>query len=100
MEYLIAAIVIMVILLSLSIIAFIGAIKTKNWVCIILGTICVIMSIVGGIAIISEIKNIQPEPTAIDVYRGSDKLEKITELEITSVDGVPTDTFVVVILKK
>lgn len=31
----------------------------------------------------------EPEPTAIDVYRDN------TELEITSVNGVPTDTVVV-----
>ena len=31
----------------------------------------------------------EPKPSAIDVYRGN------TELEITSVNGVPTDTVVV-----
>ena len=31
----------------------------------------------------------KPKPSAIDVYRGN------TELEITSVNGVPTDTVVV-----
>lgn len=31
----------------------------------------------------------EPQPSAIDVYRGN------TELEITSVNGVPTDTVVV-----
>lgn len=31
----------------------------------------------------------KPKPTALDVYRGN------TELEITSVNGVPTDTIVV-----
>ena len=31
----------------------------------------------------------EPTPTALDVYRGN------TELEITSVNGVPTDTVVV-----
>ena len=31
----------------------------------------------------------EPKPTALDVYRGN------TELEITSVNGVPTDTVVV-----
>ena len=39
-----------------------------------------------------EILNVhieEPIPTAIDVYRGN------TELEITSVNGVPTDTVVV-----
>lgn len=32
---------------------------------------------------------IEPKPSALDVYRGK------TELEITSVNGVPTDTVVV-----
>ena len=31
----------------------------------------------------------EPTPTALDVYRGN------TELEITSVNGIPTDTVVV-----
>ena len=31
----------------------------------------------------------EPKPSAIDVYRGN------TELEITSVNGIPTDTVVV-----
>ena len=31
----------------------------------------------------------EPAPTALDVYRGN------TELEITSVNGVPTDTVVI-----
>jgi hypothetical protein len=33
--------------------------------------------------------HIKPKPTALDVYRGN------TELEITSVNGIPTDTVVV-----
>ena len=33
--------------------------------------------------------HINPKPTALDVYQGN------TELEITSVNGVPTDTVVV-----
>ena len=37
------------------------------------------------VAIITE----KPSPSALDVYRGN------TELEITSVNGVPTDTVVV-----
>lgn len=42
------------------------------------------------IAIIIAIKNIEePKPTALDVYRGN------TELKITLVDGIPTDTVVV-----
>lgn len=32
---------------------------------------------------------IEPKPSALDVYRGK------TELEITSVNGIPTDTIVV-----
>lgn len=32
---------------------------------------------------------VEPKPTALDVYRGN------TELEITSVNGIPTDTVVV-----
>lgn len=41
-------------------------------------------------AIIIAIANIQePKPTALDVYRDN------TELKITSVNGIPTDTIVV-----
>lgn len=49
----------------------------------------------GGIAILSAFEiyllvNItNPTPSALDVYRGK------TELEITSVNGIPTDTVVV-----
>lgn len=32
---------------------------------------------------------IEPKPTALDVYRGN------TELKVTSVNGIPTDTVVV-----
>lgn len=70
-------------------------IKSKDWFNVILGSIflivCiyVIKCIIAEIIVISEIKNTQPEPTAIDVYRG------LTELEINSVNGVPTDTIVV-----
>lgn len=35
------------------------------------------------------INNSEPMPTALDVYRGN------TELKITSVNGIPTDTVVV-----
>ncbi len=42
------------------------------------------------IAVLIRGSNIsEPKPTALDVYRGN------TELEITSVNGVPTDTVVV-----
>ena len=50
----------------------------------------------GGIAILITIEVYlladiigKPKPSALDVYRGN------TELEITSVNGVPTDTVVV-----
>ena len=50
----------------------------------------------GGVAILMVIESIlladiigKPKPSALDVYRGN------TELEITSVNGVPTDTVVV-----
>ena len=50
----------------------------------------------GGIAILMTIEVYlladiigKPKPSALDVYRGN------TELEITSVNGVPTDTVVV-----
>lgn len=41
------------------------------------------------IAINMSSTHINPKPTALDVYRGN------TELRITSVNGVPTDTVVV-----
>ena len=40
--------------------------------------VCLVSNIIGG-----------PVPSALDVYRGN------TELEITSINGVPTDTAVV-----
>ena len=50
----------------------------------------------GGMAILMTIEVYlvadiigKPKPSALDVYRGN------TELEITSVNGVPTDTVVV-----
>ena len=50
----------------------------------------------GGIAILMTIEVYlladiigKPKPSALDVYRGN------TELEITSVNGVPTDSVVV-----
>ena len=82
---LIVALVVIEIVLILSIIALIVDITIKNHFHIILKSIFVITCIVIEIIIISEIKNVQPEPTAI-------------ELEITSVNGVPQDT--VVIFKK
>ena len=41
------------------------------------------------IVLIVVVNTCRTEPTALDVYRGN------TELEITSVNGVPTDTVVV-----
>lgn len=89
MAGLIIALVCVSIALILVIILLIDGIKSKDWFDIIMGSIFVIISIVCEIIIISKIKNTPPEPTAIDVYRG------LTELEITSVNGVPTDTIVV-----
>ena len=50
----------------------------------------------GSVAMLMTIETIliadiigEPKPSAIDVYRGN------TKLEITSVNGVPTDTVVV-----
>jgi hypothetical protein len=77
------------ILLIIVSIVLICSIKSKDWFNVILGSIYVIVCIVIEIALILEIKNTPPEPTAIDVYRG------LTELEITSVNGVPQDTIVV-----
>lgn len=42
-----------------------------------------------GVVLIIRINTLKVTPTALDVYRGN------TELEITSVNGVPTDTVVV-----
>ena len=50
----------------------------------------------GGVVILMVLEAIlladiigKPKPSALDVYRGN------TELEITSVNGIPTDTIVV-----
>lgn len=53
----------------------------------ILGVFIIILSI-AEILMIFDISN-EPKPKAIDVYRNK------TELEITSVNGVPRDTVVV-----
>lgn len=45
--------------------------------------------LVVAITLIVCINMSEPTPTALDVYRGN------TELEITSVNGIPTDTTVV-----
>ena len=42
-----------------------------------------------AVVLIVSINILEPIPTALDVYRGN------TELKITSVNGVPTDTVVV-----
>ena len=72
-----------------SIIIAIYGIKVKDYFNAIAGSIVAIMCVIIGIVVIPEMKNIQPEPTALDVYRG------LTELEITSVNGVTKDTIVV-----
>jgi membrane protein YdbS with pleckstrin-like domain len=72
-----------------SIIIAIYSIKVKTYFHAIAGSIVAIICVIIGIVVIPEMKNIQPEPTALDVYRG------LTELEVTSVNGVPKDTVVV-----
>lgn len=96
----IALVVIGIVFIASILLLLIEGIKTKEWFFIILGSLSAITFSTMGIFMILSEKNVQPEITAIDVYRGLDKLEKITELEITSVNGVPTDTLVVVVLKK
>lgn len=49
----------------------------------------VILSGIGVFILLTVFIPVEPLPTAIDVYRNK------TELEITSVNGVPTDTVVV-----
>lgn len=89
MEGLIIVSFVLGIISILLIILLIDSIKSKNWFDIIMGGIFLIISICFEIVIISVIINTPPEPTALDVYRG------LTELEITSVNGVPKDTVVV-----
>ena len=84
----IAAVIISVMLLVLMIVLIYNIYK-ENSVCVILASICIIMSTGALIYVTSEIDDISSEPTALDVYRG------LTELEITSVNGVPQDTVVV-----
>lgn len=64
-------------------------IKRKDWDDVIFLSVFSFPLIVFEIALILGIINVQYEPTAIDVYRG------LTELEVTSVNGVPKDTVVV-----
>ena len=54
------------------------------------GSIATLMTI--EVCLLADIIG-EPKPSALDVYRGN------TELEITSVNGVPTDTVVVFIEK-
>lgn len=100
MGILIAALVVIGIVFIMSIILLIEGIKIKKWFFIILGSLSVIAFGTMEISTILNAKNVQPETTSIDVYRDLDELEKITELEITLVNGVPTDTLVVIVLKK
>lgn len=89
MEVLIVGLVIIGIILITSIIIVIYCIILKDWFDMTMGSIYAIVSGIFVVSIIYELKNFQPEPTAIDVYRG------LTELEITSVNGTPQDTIVV-----
>ena len=54
---------------------------------VIIGIIIAILMVIE-ICLVSMIIE-KPKPSALDVYRGN------TELEITSVNGIPTDTVVV-----
>lgn len=54
---------------------------------VFIGAVIMILMVIE-ICLIEIIKE-KPTPSALDVYRGN------TELEITSVNGVPTDTVVV-----
>ena len=54
---------------------------------VFVGIIITVLAVIE-ISIISETIG-NPTPSALDVYRGN------TELEITSVNGIPTDTVVV-----
>jgi hypothetical protein len=85
MEGLIVASIFIGMVLITSIILVIVGIKEKDWSYVIMGSIFTIICIVCVVATMLA----SPEPTALDVYRG------LTELEITSVNGVPKDTVVV-----
>ena len=77
------------IILVLVIIISIVCIIDKKWSDAILGILYIMALIVCEILIILMIQNFQSEPTALDVYRG------LTELEITSDNGVIKDTVVI-----
>lgn len=51
--------------------------------------ICPLLLFAAACIYKSNTYTIEPKPTALDVYRGN------TELKITAVNGVPTDTVVV-----
>jgi hypothetical protein len=85
---LITVLVFIGILLVIVIALLIASIIVKEWKSVIFASIIMIMFIAIEI-IILKMKNVQSEPTALDVYRG------LTELEITSVNGVQKDTIVV-----
>lgn len=85
MEALIVASIFIGMVLIISIIVVIIGIKEKDWFNIIMGSIFIIICIVCVVGAMLA----SPEPTALDVYRG------LTELEVTSVNGVPQDTIVV-----
>ena len=70
-------------LLVVALIVTISCIVTQEWGGVIMGILHTIIITAFEVSIISDI---QYTPTAIDVYRG------LTELEITSVNGVPKDT--------
>jgi hypothetical protein len=89
MGYLIAISVSIGILLIKSFDVLVDGIAKKCWLDIIFGSFIMIVAIFVETVTISDINNIPPEPTALDVYRG------LTELEITSDNGVPQDTVVV-----
>ena len=78
------------VLLCVSIIG--GLILSENEYCdfnfgVFVGIIISVLVVIE-ISLISDIIG-NPTPSALDVYRGN------TELEITSVNGIPTDTVVV-----
>ena len=89
MENLTIAAIIASVMFVMLILILVYSIENKDWVHVIIESIGIIMCLVVHIYVTSEINNISSEPTAIDVYRG------LTELEITSVNGVPKDTVVV-----
>ena len=83
-------VIIIGILICVSVI--LTAFKGRNSSCdfdtgVIMGG-CIAMLITIEVYLLADIIG-EPKPSAIDVYRGN------TELEITSVNGVPTDSVVV-----